>query len=313
MPRSLRYVPPGGALFELTSRTIHSRFLLRPGRRLNEVLAGVLGRAQRRYGVTIFVGAFISNHFHLLVRVETPHQLAGFMQYFKANLAKEVGRIYGWKEKLWGRRYRPILVSDEEPAQVARLRYILSQGCKEGLVSSPLEWPGVNCARALLTGEPLIGYWYHRTEQYYARRRGESARDHEYACREQIVLEQLPCWSHLSPAEYRSAISNMIREIEEETRQTHEAAETRPLSVNEILEQNPQERPTRTASSPAPHIHAATRRVRRDLAKAYDVVCSAYRRASHDLKRGVGPVEFPAGCFPPRLPSLTVPYQLVPG
>ena len=105
MARPLLYVPPGGAVFELTSRTLHGRFLLRPSRKLNEILIGVLGRAQRRYGVEMYVGAFLSNHFHLLARFETPHQLSGFMQYFKANLAKEAGRLYGWREKLWGRRY----------------------------------------------------------------------------------------------------------------------------------------------------------------------------------------------------------------
>jgi len=83
MARPLLYVPPGGAVFELTSRTLHGRFLLRPGRNLNEILVGILGRAQRRYDVSIYIGAFLSNHFHLLARFETPHQLSGFMQYFK--------------------------------------------------------------------------------------------------------------------------------------------------------------------------------------------------------------------------------------
>ena len=38
----------------------------------------------------------MSNHFHILARFETPQQLAGFMQYFKGNLAKEVGRREDW-------------------------------------------------------------------------------------------------------------------------------------------------------------------------------------------------------------------------
>lgn len=313
MARPLLYVPPGGALFELTSRTLHGRFLLRPDRRLNDLLVGVLGRAQRRYGVALFAGAFLSNHFHLLGRFETPHQLAGFMQYFKANLAKEAGRLYGWRERFWGRRYRPILLSDEVAAQTGRLRYILSQACKEGLVGSPLEWPGVNCARALVEGEPLTGVWYDRTRQFYARRRRESARDCDFATREQVVFQQLPCWSHLSPEEYRSAILDLIREIEEETRRAHAAAGTHPLGVRGICRQDPREQPARSARSPAPRFHAATKKARRSLAKTYALVCSAYRQASLRLQRGLGPVEFPAGCFPPRLPTLEIPYQLVPG
>jgi hypothetical protein len=32
------------------------------------------------------------------------------------------GRLTGWKEKIFGRRYRAIVVSNEEEAQIARLR-----------------------------------------------------------------------------------------------------------------------------------------------------------------------------------------------
>ncbi|MDH3254917.1 MAG: transposase [Acidobacteriota bacterium] len=313
MARPLLYVPPGGAVFELTSRTLHGRFLLRPGRQLNQILAGILGRAQRRYDVDIYIGAFLSNHFHLLARFETPHQLSGFMQYFKANLAKEAGRLYGWREKLWGRRYRPIQVSDEEAALVGRLRYILSQACKEGLVLSPLDWPGVNCARALTEGRDLTGLWYDRTKQFYARRQGEAAKESDFATRERVVLQQLPCWSHLSPEHYRSALADLIQEIEDETRRTHEEAGTQPLGASAILRQDPHQRPPRSSRSPAPRFHAATRKVRRSLANTYALVHAAYQRASLKLRRGLGPVEFPPGCFPPRLPILDVPYQLVPG
>jgi REP element-mobilizing transposase RayT len=287
--------------------------LLRPGRKLNEILVGVLGRAQRRYDVSVYAGAFLSNHFHLLAQFETPQQLSGFMQYFKANLAKEAGRLHGWREKLWGRRYRPIQVSGEEAALVGRLRYILSQACKEGLVSSPLDWPGVNCARALLEGKDLTGTWYDRTKQYYARRRGEEETDRDVSTSEWVVFEQLPCWSHLSPEQYRSEILGLIQDIEREAKQTHEAAGTEPLGTATILRQDPHQRPARSQRSPAPRFHAATREVRRSLANAYALVYTAYRQAYIRLKRGLGPVQFPPGCFPPRLPILDLPYQLVPG
>jgi hypothetical protein len=52
MGRKLRYAPEGGALFEITDRTIQGRPLFRPSRELNEVVLGILGRAQRLYGVT---------------------------------------------------------------------------------------------------------------------------------------------------------------------------------------------------------------------------------------------------------------------
>ena len=300
-------------MFELTSRTLHGRFLLRPSHRLNEILLGVLGRAQRLYRVELFAVAILSNHFHLLARVETPQQLSGFMQYFKGNLAKEAGRLAGWRERFWGRRYRPIQVSNEEAAQVARLRYILSQACKEGLVGSPLEWPGINCARALVEGTALAGLWYDRTQQFYARRRGDLAPDHNFATSESVVFQPLPCWSHLSSDDYRAAVHQVVREIEQEAAAAHEAAGTSPLGAAAILRQAPRQRPHRSHRSPAPRFHASTRAARRSLANAYSLFYAAYREATTRLKRGLGPVEFPPGCFPPRLPLLEVPYQLVPG
>jgi hypothetical protein len=40
---------------------------------------------------------------------------------------------------------------------VWRLRYLLEQGCKEGLVRSPRQWPGATGIEALLSGRPLDG------------------------------------------------------------------------------------------------------------------------------------------------------------
>jgi len=70
--------------------------LLRPGPHFNDLLLGALGRAQRRYGMTIHYCTVLSNHYHLLVC-----------------------RIHGCKNKVWARLYQAIVVSNEEKAQIA--------------------------------------------------------------------------------------------------------------------------------------------------------------------------------------------------
>ena len=45
MGRKLRYLPEEGALVEVTCRTLQGRLLLRPSPELNDIAAGVLGRA----------------------------------------------------------------------------------------------------------------------------------------------------------------------------------------------------------------------------------------------------------------------------
>ena len=71
----LRFVP-GQHMVEITTRTQHGRLLLRPGPVFNDIFYGILGRAQRRYGMTIHYAAVLSNHYHLLVSVRDAGQLA---------------------------------------------------------------------------------------------------------------------------------------------------------------------------------------------------------------------------------------------
>jgi len=68
--------------------------------------------------------------------------------YFNPNLAREAGRLADWREKLWSRRYRAIVVSGEEGAQRERLKYVLSHGAKEGLVV---------CSAGTLVRAPFAG------------------------------------------------------------------------------------------------------------------------------------------------------------
>jgi REP element-mobilizing transposase RayT len=80
-------VPPSRhGLVEVTCRTIQGRYLLTPSNELNEILLGALGRAQQLYRVGICAFAFASNHFHLLLRVESTRQLALWSATSRAKL-----------------------------------------------------------------------------------------------------------------------------------------------------------------------------------------------------------------------------------
>ncbi len=60
MARPLRYVEPGQVV-EVTTRTIQSRFLLRPSVELNAALLAVLGRALAHHKVALHGFAVLSN------------------------------------------------------------------------------------------------------------------------------------------------------------------------------------------------------------------------------------------------------------
>lgn len=304
MGRRLRYVPEGRTLFEITTRTVQGRFLLRPGPQLNRIILGILGRAQRRYGVELHAFVFLSNHYHLLATVQSAHQLALFVGYLNANLAKEAGRLHGWREKFWSRRYQAIPVSEEEAAQLDRLRYVLSHGAKEGLVRSPRDWPGVHSIDALLGDSALKGLWFSRTREYAARQRGEEFNPLEHAETERVTLTPLPCFRHLDEDPRRARINELVAEIEATARQRYQELELEPLGRRAIQRQEPTARPNKIKKASAPLVHAATKRVRRAFFEAYHTFVATYRQASERLLLGDTATLFPEGCFLPSRPAL---------
>ncbi|HUP24038.1 MAG TPA: hypothetical protein VNB06_13975 [Thermoanaerobaculia bacterium] len=59
-------------------------------------MIGVIGRAQRLYGVKIHAIGYLSNHGHELCSFEDVEQQALFMQHVQCNLSKEIGRLHDW-------------------------------------------------------------------------------------------------------------------------------------------------------------------------------------------------------------------------
>ena len=305
MPRDLRFIPPD-SLVEVTCRVIHGRFLLRPSRDLNAIVVGALAKAQKRYKMTVCGFVYLSNHAHLLLQPRNAKQLARFMNYVNSKIAREAGRLYWWREKLWGRRYRGIVVSDEPEAEVERLRYLLSQGCKEGLVDSPKQWPGATSARAHTTDWKIAGLWFDRTAEYRARRRGELVPKLRFAEELELELTPIPSWRDEPEHRVNAKVRALIREIEEETQERIRETGREPLGRQAILEQNPHAQPANFIRSPAPRFHAVRGYVRRRLEQAYRRFSFAYREASERFRQGKE-AHFPAGSFLPSPGFLAAP------
>ncbi len=272
--------------------------LLAPSEPLNRLVLGAIGRAQRRYGVEVHAFVFLSNHYHMLISVRDVHQMARFVGYFEAKIAKEVARLTQWREKIWGRRYTAIPVSNEQAAQVGRLRYLLSQGVKERFVSHPGEWPGAQSVAALLEGTTIEGIWHDRTAEYRARLRGDHPKPGEYSQREVIVLSPLPCWRDESAERARELAHDLVEQVIEVARRTVGDKPRLPDNVH------PTDRPKRSKRSPAPWFHCASKAVRLELKAAYGEFLAAYRTAAEALQSGDLTVPFPDGCFPPPRPYI---------
>jgi len=286
---------------EITQRTIQGRFLLKPSRKLNRIVAGCIARAQTNMAVQIHAIAVLSNHLHLLATFDTVEQMAQFMCQLKANLSKEVGRLHDWPGPMWAGRYKSIPLSDEPEIQHQRLKYILSQGAKEGLVLSPKDWPGVHCARALVEGRSIPGVWIDRTKLYSARQKGEDVTEADYTSQAPLHLMPLPCMAALSRADHRRRVAEIVEEIEEEALAMHDREGTVPLGVEKVCRSRAHERPYRLARSNRPYFHA-TKRVFAQLMDGLREFLAQYRVAAERLASGDHRVVFPENCYPPGLP-----------
>jgi len=310
MPRPLRHLAPG-MVVEITIRTIGGRHLLRPSDDINEIILGILARAQQLCGIRIHAFVFMSNHYHLLVTIPNAHALARFECYLNGNLAKEAGRLHGWKDKFWSRRYRAIPILDDV-AMVNRFEYLLSHGCKEGLVARPQDWPGVSSIRSILAGEPSRGFWFNRSAEWFARNRDPRPDRYEFATQYEVELSPIPCWEHLSRDEYRSRVRDLIDRIEEKTCTTNREAGIVPPGPAFVLAQDPHSHPDRPSRSPAPLCHTSLRALRREFISAYYAFKSAYIEASALFRSGNPDTNFPADCFPPPLPFTGLVENLAP-
>ena len=272
-------------VLEVTTRCLQSRFLLRPSQEVNNEIIAVLGRAQRQYQVDVYAFWFGSNHFHALISADSQWRISMFMGFVNGNIARRVGRIQRWRERFWCRRYQGIELTDEQTVARQRLRYMLEQGCKEGLCDSPLDWPGVTSAHALADGSmKLSGVWLDRSGLYKERVRlrvvGEGAK-------------------RKSRRERRRA----AREIEEETQRRLDLEGGRSMGRERILAQDPHAAPSQSKRSPAPGIHAYRREQRLLWFIDRWNYLVEYRRASQKLRSGATGVRccgFYAGRNPER-------------
>ena len=315
---------PADVTAESCQRTFQCRFLLRADPTLNSRLVGILARAQKAHGVYVHAFATMSSHVHVLATYADAESMALFHCYLFSNLSKEVTRVHGWDGTVFPKRYSHVELSREEEIEQARLKYVLGQGCKEGLVASPLDWPGASSTEALVSGEMVMkGTWVDRTRLSKARAKGREVKEEDFTSEETLVLTPLPCLAHLSRESYRRFVLGLVRQIEEETEAKHKVDGTCPLGPEAVLAMKPRWRPLQVKESPRPWFFAFSEDWHKAMSAAMTAILLAYETAAEKLKkidwkdpdRGskLTEIRFPAGTFPSKLPFVREEVPLRPG
>lgn len=289
--RSPRFVP-AGFVVEITAQTVGQQFLLRPSEALNRIILAVLGRALALFPVDMHAVAFMSNHWHALVSVPDALALSSFVQHVHSNIARAVNAMLGTDGAVFGRASF-IMVSQD--AEETRLRYVLAQGVKEGLVARCVEWPGVHCARALLREEVLVGRWRDRRATRQVRGAGAASEGVN-----PVDFAPLPSWRHLDEAQRLQRVRVIVNDIESAARSEYPT----PLGVRAVLTRDPFFKPTDKKRTSAPRIHTHSEDVREAFTLEHFAHVESFLDAAWRLKSG-RPAVLSARTFSPRIPFVS--------
>lgn len=275
MPNRSRYLPTP-TMAEICHRTIGGRRFFRPAPALTALILGVLGRALRLYPVGLHAFVYLSNHAHFLLSVASADVLAAFECHVKRNTTLAMKEFVEWEGPVWSRSsVVPVL---DDLASIQRLRYVLSNSVKEGLVASPLDWPGASGAAAVLDGQPIPATWG----------------PNRLSC--PITLEPLPCWQNLSAETRSERASALIAGVIAEAKLARDGRP--PLGVAGVLACDPLET-VELEESRAPLCHTTDARLRAKFLAERAHFLDNLAETSKRFRSTVPTIPFPVNSFPP--------------
>ena len=277
---------------EITARTIHGRYLLRPSKKVNELILGIIGRAQTMHDVELYGVVVLSNHIHLVMSAKSSSEQSNFLRYVLGNIAREIGKLHSWRDKFWARRHRAIPILDDI-ALDERMRYLLGHSVKEGLVADPVQWPGVHSVAALCSGSDLFGIWYDRTAQYQAKKSGTATREKDFGTRYDVVLSPIPKLRAESTCKIQRYYRQLTESAKEEAVLNLSGQRRQFVGRRQVLRHHPHDLPKNVVLTPAPICHSSSPELVCQFREAYAGFVAAYRDA---MKRLMG--QLPNANFP---------------
>jgi len=297
--------------YHVISRVFQGRHLLRPGKRLNTIIAGVIGRAQTKVfpHIKLYAMVFMNNHLHIMLQGR-PSDISGFVGYVKREISMRWGKEpdVQWPGSMWDGDFLVTALPTHE-SQVRCLRYILGHGVKEGLVAKPQHWPGIHSARQLLNKTRLMGAWlngtlYGRALDAQSRaQKPKPIRKADYYETYEVTLETIPAWQHFSPEEQHRQLQQVVDDIIEQGRVNRNGK--KPFGAKRVMSMALAHR----TKLPRPPWFEARKALicwsdsrvseTRQYVSEYWDFQWRFREAAQALKRGVFGVVFPPGAFRP--------------
>ena len=298
-----------GLCYELTLRTEHQMFLLKPEPEITNILGSCLGRALKKHPVRIH--AFFSNinHFHCIFSLAQDQigNASLFLRYLHGQSAKQLNLHYKRKGRVWSSRGRVIPIADEN-ALIGRLLYAATNVVKDGLVEKASHWPGCSTYDQMAHGTRQIFTYIDRTRWWLAGGWWKKIPMEKFIRHIEVEISPLPGWEHLPSYESQSRFRRLIKEKEQELAEIREREGRPALGKAGLMRVDPKSSPESPKKpTPMPKCHASTQESREafinDVLKPF---WDKYRKASGQFLDGDYGVEFPQGSIPPPIPTVRV-------
>ncbi len=288
----------------VTIRTQQAALLLRPGLGLEEILGGIVARYQEQFKTEVYAYNFLGNHYHILARGSEDF-LWKFAQGVNREIARRVNYIRYREGKFWGRKYDDQIVVEVQDATEAFL-YITTNATHHGLVSHPIEWPGLNSYWQSLTERSKKYAFTHYTEYSKAlrkaRRRKEVVRVEDFQTIHTLSLTPLPEFKGLSSRQRISKLKTLIEErIKRITADRKNQGQTAFLGRDAVLAQDPFQTPMKSKRSPRPLCYTKSFTAKLIFMEEYFSTLANYKEASIKFRSGQLDTEFPPHTIKPPL------------
>ncbi len=149
--RILKYHPHGSVLFVTFS--LEEGLLLLANPLCQTIVKSCLASAQNLHPVKISAFLINANHVHLVLVVENPADIAGFIKHFKTESAHMLNRVLGRRKRtIWCEGYDSPVVLTATRALIA-LTYLYANPAKDNLEESIEKYPGLSSWTMFRTGK----------------------------------------------------------------------------------------------------------------------------------------------------------------
>lgn len=322
--KKMKYHPHGSVLFVTFS--LEEGLLLLCNPLCEAIIRSCLSRAQFMYPVTICGILVEPNHVHLLLVVDDPSDVPGFMRYFKTESSHMLNRILGRRKRtIWCESYDDPIVLTLQRALLV-MTYIYSNPAKDNLEDSIERYPGVSSWKMFVKGEHKKTWKRLRRDDFrflpgdarnlkgYTREADRvlslSKNTHEFVIKPNAWLEAFGVRSKEAQGQINKRIIERVRLIEERARRKRKRENRKIIGADKLRTQAFDL--TRQSARRGKHMWCLSDK-RGIRMKFIDFLKCLFEKARDVQARwalGDLSVAYPLGLYPPSFPKLAEPLHI---